>query len=284
MLPALVALVLAGPLGAAEPDRSPLLADGFLQKVKPSVKQMLTFTFNGPRLAIDPNAWGTPPKEDAELTPLREDRQPLHVLFTQVQSLGEMRSAGSSGGGNEWSRRFSGEKLSGALRTSRGVLLLLQFHEAGEGGRAIEYADDGKGTFRLQVTHPEGDMILLSQTPKGGFRGVAMLGKRTFAGQGESFADFYKQHRRVVETDMLPILAHFGIEPVLSPQDPRIEKAVLARLTRTSDSLEKAKKLLADLDSDQFRTREGEQDSHGRLHHLPRPRARKQKDERTRWR
>ena len=55
-----------------------------------------------------------------------------------------------------------------------------------------------------------------------------MIGKRTFAGQGESFADFYKQHRAIVETEVLPILAHYGIEPVLSPQDPRIRKAVLA--------------------------------------------------------
>jgi hypothetical protein len=258
-----VLALLAGKLVAAEPEgkpeKSPLLADGMLQQVKPSIRQMLTFTFNGPKLAIDSKAWGAAPKDDKKPPPpfgFREDLHPIDILFNQVQNQAAIHSAGSSGGGGERSRRFNGTKLNGSLRTRDQALLLLHFEEAGEGGRAIEFADDGKGAFRLQVTHSEGDMILLIQTPKGGFRGVAMLGKRTFAGQGDSFTDFYKQHRATMEADILPILGHFGIEPVLSPFDPGIKKNVIALLQRSPDSLDKGKKLLADLDNDQFTVRE----------------------------
>jgi hypothetical protein len=244
----LAALLFLGPLGAAEPEPTPLLAKGFLQQIKPSVREILTFGFDGGKLSLGAKVPGF-----VKPVPAAPERLcHLEQIFTQAEVL----SDSDNNDNDERNRNFTGTNLNGVLHTRRAALLLLRLEEVGGRGRTLEYAVDGKNGFRLQLTHPDGDMILLGQTPKGRFRCVAILGKRTFAGQGDSFVDFCKQHRVVMETDVLPILAHFGVEPILSSQDARVKKVVLARLTRTPDILEHAKKLLADLDSDQFSVRE----------------------------
>jgi hypothetical protein len=159
-------------------------------------------------------------------------------------------------GNDERRLSYTGGKCNGRVATKGDLLKEIAFEETGEGGRSIEYTEDGKGGFRLQITHPDGDLILLLQTPKGAFRTVALVGGETFAGQAESFAAFYKQHRKVMEGDILPVLSRFGIQPVLSAAEPKVRKTVTALLQRTPDSIDEGKKLLGELDSEQFAVRE----------------------------
>src|SRR5262249_31403624 len=152
-----------------------------------------TFTFDGGKLSLGSIASSSAKPDAAARVRLGHVEQ----IFDQVQDQVNLIANGSSDGDGdaELTRHFTGRNLNGVLHKRRAALLLLRFEEVGNGDRTLEYADDGKGGFRLRLTHPDGDMILLSQTPKGGFRCVAMLGKRIFAGQGDSFVDFYKQHR-----------------------------------------------------------------------------------------
>jgi hypothetical protein len=120
----------------------------------------------------------------------------------------------------------------------------------------LEFSDDGRGGFRIQLTHPDGDLILLHQPRNRSFTAVALVAGQLFAGHGKSFLTFFRQHQQQTTTHVLPALAEFGIYPILSPHTPKVRKAVLAALLRKPEALAEGKRLLADLDSEQFAARE----------------------------
>jgi hypothetical protein len=150
---------------------------------------------------------------------------------------------------------FSGNKMNGSLHLRRETLRL-NLEEVQGPQRTLEFSDDGQGAFRLQVSHPEGDLILMNQGRKGAFSVVALLGDRMLSGKGESFVAYYRQHRQDMEAHILPALASLGIQPILAPNAPRVRRATLALLLRTPETLEEGKQLLADLDDDQMVVRE----------------------------
>jgi hypothetical protein len=249
---------------AAEPEskaeKSPLVGDGFFKDVKQPIGQMLGFTFDGPRLKLDRKAWGAAPKQkDAPVVwvgPGFGAAHPIETLFRTVQNAAGAGGSGMSISNNDRRVNFNGGKMNGLVHTRGDQVTQLQFQETGDSGRTLEFGEDGKGGFRLQFSHTDGDIILLSQTPKGAFRAIAMVNGKTFAGQAESFTAFYKQHRSVMESDILPILAHVGVQPIMSPQEAKVKHAVAALLQRSPASVEEGKKLVSDLDSEQFAVRE----------------------------
>jgi hypothetical protein len=245
-----------------KPDKSPLVAEGVLQKVRQHLGRMLPFTFEGQRLKIDRKAWGAAPKAK-ETMPQRvkfgnfvNTPHPTEAHFRQLQSAAEAWSTGMSVSNEERTIQFSGGKLTGKLHTRGQTIRDIMLEESAEPRRTLRFGEDGRGGFRLEAAHPHGDMILLAQTPSGVFRAVVFLGGRTFAGQGISFTAFYRQHRALMEADILPVLQHFGIKPVLGANDASVRTAVLARLQRTSETLQEGQKLLADLESEKFAVRE----------------------------
>jgi hypothetical protein len=259
---------------AGEPGgqyRSPLTAAGLFQQLRQPLGQMLPFTFEGPRLWIDRKAWGATPK-GKESFPKGANfgrwgtAHPVEGYFRQIQATAEVRGTGMSVGGDEREIHFSGGKLHGRLNTRGDIVRNVTLEEVAEPRRSFRFSEDGGGGFRLEVSHPGGDMILLAQTrvaktsggqaSGGSFRAVAFLGNRTFAGQGATFTAFYRQHRTVMEADILPLLQQFGIKPILGTQEPQVRKAVLARLLRNPETLQQAKSLLADLENARFAVRE----------------------------
>src|SRR5262249_49561926 len=122
--------------------------------------------------------------------------------------------------------------------------------------RTLEFADDGQGGMRFQVLHPDGDVIWLKQDRKGTVVAVAMTGGQLFAAEAESFVAFLRQHRERMDTQFLPVLQHYGIQPVPPLQTPQVRQAVLAQLLRSPATLAEGKRLLVSLDSTKFVERE----------------------------
>jgi hypothetical protein len=258
---------------ATPPAKSPLASDGFFQSVKEPVSKMFAVTFDGPKLKLDRKAWGEKAKDDKKgggaAAGIGGGRiviggfgggfgggHPVETLFHQIQNTAGVGGSGMGISGDDRTVHFSGGKCNGQLHTRGDTVRQLQLEETEGPGRTIELNEDGKGGFRMQLLHPDGDLVMVQQTPKGAFRVVALVGGRTFAGQGESFTAFYKQHRAAMENDVLPILNKFGIDPIVSPKDAKVKGAVLASILRSPETIDAGKKLIDQLDSDQFAVRD----------------------------
>jgi hypothetical protein len=201
---------------------------------------------------------------------------PIKALFQKIESTaGIGRDSGrmTSGdlvithGGDKTSGRLSmrnstdleasfwSDKLSGRLH-ARGGSVRVTLEETQAPQRTLEFSQDGRGELRLQLTHPDGDQVLLHQARHGKFLAVAVVGGQTFTGQAESFLALLRQHRREMEAHILPVLEHGGICLVPSPHMPSIRKGVLGILLRTAETQAEGNKLLTDLDHDSFAVRE----------------------------
>ena len=122
--------------------------------------------------------------------------------------------------------------------------------------RQLEFHTDADTAICLKLSNREGDVISLRQERGGRFAIVAMLGENTFADQRNSFAGFVKANRRLVSNEILPALAQFGFEPILSPDSFGVRHAVVASLLSADEIQAEGKRLIADLNSDDYETRE----------------------------
>jgi hypothetical protein len=85
---------------------------------------------------------------------------------------------------------------------------------------------------------------------------VTTIGGRLFAGHGESYQAFLRQHQAEMETNLLPTLRLFGIDPMPAVLSTDVRKAAIDLLKRTPETLAEGRKLLADLDSNSFEVRD----------------------------
>jgi RNA polymerase sigma factor (sigma-70 family) len=218
--------------------KSPLLADGYFQELKEPLQKMFGMKLDGGQLKIH---W-------------RSKREPVEAHFLDLRAAtGSSREISHTGNRTHFVRDFAG-KCEGTL-IQRGKPVHLRVQESAEPGRTIELSDDGTGGFWLQISHPDGDYIMLKQTSRGAISALSAVAGNTFAGQGESFTAFYKQHRQAMDRDFLPVLDRFGIAPFLSPMEARVRKAVLAQLVRSPETVAQAEKLIVQLDHDEFAVR-----------------------------
>src|SRR5262249_44982773 len=118
------------------------------------------------------------------------------------------------------------------------------------------FCTDGHSAFEIRLTGRDGDMISLREASNGRFSVVALLGKTTFADQRDSFAAFVKANRQLVSDDLLPALAQFGFEPILPPDSFGVRHAVIVSLLSADQIQGEGKRLVADLNSDDYNTRE----------------------------
>lgn len=237
-----------------QPAKSPLMADGFLQQVRGPLERILQFRLEGDNLKIDRKSWeaaakDAPPDRFGQLTPLA-------VLFRQIRhAAGAYSSSESAARGGEHQITFIGNNLSGQLHT-RGQVVHLRLEEAQGPQRSLEFRDDGQGGLRVLLIHADGDLILLNQARKGGFTATVVTAGQVFVKQEASFLAFLRKHHRDLDAHFLPVLDALGIQPILSPNAPRVRKAVLAQITRTPEMLAEGKALFADLESDKFKVRD----------------------------
>ncbi len=238
--------------------KSALLAEGQLQQVRTPLAKILQFTFDGPNLALDRKSWDAGLKDAlprAAAVNAVNQALPIEGLYRQIQSAAGPTGNSMSVGGRDRTLSFVGRDLHGRLEI-RGDAVRMSLEEAEAPRRILEFSDDAQGNFRIQLTHPDGDLLLLQQTRKGVVNAVVTSGGRVFAGQGENFLAFLRKHRQAADTLILPVLEQFGGQPVLALNTPQVRNAVLAQVLRTPEALAEGRRLLADLDSAKFPVRE----------------------------
>jgi hypothetical protein len=190
---------------------------------------------------------------------------PMYTLFQKIEQVTRQGSAqhfsqhgpsyGSHGGKKEWGSAFEGDLLSGQWNSDNDSDKMI-FEEKKSPHRTVEFAMDQETGFRIQVSNPEGELILLRQEPDGAFSVVAMLAGKVKKYEADTFLALVRQNHLALEADVLPVLEQFGICLIAEPNSPQVQKVVLRLLLNTNDSEEKGKKLLADLASDDEETYE----------------------------
>jgi hypothetical protein len=124
---------------------------------------------------------------------------------------------------------FDGQELSGRLRIEDQAVTL-SLKEERPPYTILEVSDDGQGQFRLMLMQDAGEVLLSIRSEKGSFRLVHVDETQQSRYAAASFLDFYRRHRRYVETQLLPMLRQVGISPPLVPYDPPVKAAVIGAL------------------------------------------------------
>lgn len=275
-------------------NKSPLLGDGPLQAIHAPLSKIFQFAVDGDQLKINRAAWDRAAKEiadnpqpnnnaanpfgggapapafggfgNARVAVLNRANfggagpaSPMEALFQQIQRQAQVgsRSMSSGSGGSNTTRTnsFSSDSLSGELSIT-GDAVRLSLTESALPKRALQFSTEPDAGFRMELTHPDGDMILLSENRQGRFTVVAIVGGKVFSDQADSFLAFYKHNRQRLDADIFPALSPLGICPILSPDSPEVQQAVLAVLLRTPELTAEGNKLLDQLDSDSIDDRE----------------------------
>ena len=137
-------------------------------------------------------------------------------LFDELRKVSNNREGGSgqTGTGDDarWDASFGNDKLSGHIEAStKQEKLVLQ--ELKLPKRTLELRTFDRQALLMQISNRDGDLISLRSAPNGRFTIVVIDKDTVFADQSDSFAEFVKQHRQLMEIDLLPALAKFGINP-----------------------------------------------------------------------
>ena len=246
-------------------DKSPLAADGELQKLREPLSQIFQLKLESGNLKFDRSAWETAAAEierksvaaakDAENLPpgmdpespqglryrarllqdkaLQLERQQrigslpsFLVLFQNVeeQSRHGQRSTGgatgysSNGKQKTYRRTFEGKTLTGEARTDNdGDSFTVR--ELESPNRTLELSSNSDTGFRIELSDPAGNLILLRQRPDC-FSAVSVVAGKVQIAEGKSFVDACRRNRAQMEADLLPVLARFGFCPVVSPGEP----------------------------------------------------------------
>lgn len=190
----------------------------------------------------------------------------LHAIFRALQERARKASRSFAGGSDlpsssihngwkQWQSGFAGETLSGELRTNNGGEEL-QLQELEPPRRMLEFRCGNDASMLLQLTDREGETIVLRQDGKGRFFLAIIAAETTIADEAESFIALVKQHRQLIESDVLPVLARIGVRPILPSEASEVRVVVWASLLRGPEARAEGERLLGDLDSDSFDVRE----------------------------
>ena len=235
----------------------PLAQNGVLNKAQPQFEQIFQFAFDGAKIKLERSGWGDVPKTPAKpAVGVMANAPPIELIFNQIRTnAGQVTSSGGSYSTRYRDLHFGGANLSGRIRTS-GDVVRMEFEEMHAPQRTLEWTDDGQGALKMMLSQPDGDLLLLQQSKQGTFTMTGVIGGKPFAAQGATFLAMYKQHRQVMDTQVLPVLQSLAIRLIPSPTTPEMKKAVLALITRTPELIAEGKKLIGALDSEKFQTRD----------------------------
>jgi hypothetical protein len=272
----------AGPAGEAPAEERPKpgFEKGPLQTVAEPLKNILRLTFAGGRLRLDRDYWATQfqgktrqqrikkladkmvasgvPRRLADRRAERTMTGPnLQVLFQQLKAAAGSASSSTSSSGSRTQMSFSGRSLSASLAID-GEKVDVRVQEQVAPSRVLLAGADETGSLRITLLSPGSDLVLVvSQAADGQVKVVHIRGEEVLRGRGRTFLAYYRQNRRYVEDELLPLLAHVGIALELSPGDPRVAEAVLSALRRpvTPQEIARAKQLIEQLGGDSYAQR-----------------------------
>ncbi len=273
---ALVLPVRPAPAADGDGDSS----KGRLQNVAPITRRILPLTVDQGTLRLDRDSWSRPaegkagedlkaefeaalvkqglPKEwAARQAEEMAGASDVERLFNLLQLASRSHGSSRSHGNNERSQSFSGGGLAGTLALSSESVRIELGEEQGA-KRSVEVRDDGAGTLRLSASAGDGSFLLLLHQAKGGRFSVALVeGDAPFSAAAESYPAFYRAHRAVVETRLLPLLAALGVGTPPSAESPDVRQAVLDLLRPVADAEREAvDAAIAGLDNEDHAERE----------------------------
>jgi hypothetical protein len=151
---------------------------------------------------------------------------PLCTLFQKIEATARMGSRSFSGGGPsfnsngkwmEWQSAFEGKSLSGQL-VSNNDEERLALQEKTEPNRTLDFVIYQRSGFRIQISNPEGELILLRQMPDGAFSVITMLASKVQKYEAETFEELVRLNRTALEADVLPALKQCGIVLIADSQ------------------------------------------------------------------
>lgn len=258
---------------------SSFLAEGAFTGLGEPLRTLITLRLDGTRVRLDREAWETPPgkaeqdrRQQMIETLVRKGmpREMAERHFANVNraspperafsDLREAVGAGSTGTMMNTQGKtlyFGGMVLTGRLHLTE-TEVQIALAEVNSPGRSLDLRDAGDGSFRLLVTHPEGDVLMLSQAPGGEvvLMQITGGGRDLFTAHAPSFVKLYEQHRQRCVGQWLPALRRLGLGVTLSPDHPPVRQAVLDLLRPVSPE-EQARyaAILANLEHPDYPTR-----------------------------
>ncbi|HUU21838.1 MAG TPA: hypothetical protein VM389_04815, partial [Phycisphaerae bacterium] len=276
----------AGPQGdgeSAEAARS----DGPLWEGREDVGGLLALTGVGRRLCFDRSHWADVlAKEDRAALTAREQRggtvfNPRSVagwpkdgaelaengrlafeLFKrrcEKRGKGGGGGSGSSAGGDRVSAHFSIGGLGADFAVAgRGSEVRVSLEERAEPRRRLSLMDEADGTFRLEIIGvTDGSLLLIHQAPGGRFSVAEIRGGALFVAGAESFLAFCRRFPQRTEDRILARVRRVGVLVPPHPYSPQARDAVASTLGGdTKRDRDEARRLIAELDADEYRRRE----------------------------
>jgi hypothetical protein len=236
-----------------------------LEELSDAVGKLLNLTIEETRLALDGTSWEKENKENGE-APAPAAGLRLRVGVGQPSGIDRrFRELGKAAGGGGFSmttsgryrsQRFTGAGLDGELYVSADrIRITLRETDAPRNQLNVESETDGD--LRIVHTNGRGDILVLAQQPDGPCAAAHITKDDAFTGRAESFPAFYRKHAAYVDGRLFPLLRRLGVHLFPGRLSPEVIRAVCVRLRPLTDAERAAfARLLAQLDHDDFRTRE----------------------------
>lgn len=189
----------------------------------------------------------------------QQDDSSFGKLFQAIASKAGGRGFSSRSSMTHVSRSFQGSQLQGAVdaSTDEGGLVKIEFTELTGSERALAWSDMPTGVTRIEISDKSANILILTQANDGGVSLVLVDGQQPVAIKARNLAALYREHGDIMAKRVLPVFEQVGVMLPPHPMDDRIIAGVLQSLRQ--DKVEEAKqaeKLIAELESDDFATRE----------------------------
>jgi hypothetical protein len=251
LLPTLATFARAAEPPSIDLRNSALLGSGDLQSLREPLTKIFAFKIDDGKLTIDREAWEQSAKGFHKANPDADDDFPgaqqalannpeaaaqmklamamsklmrdssgpkpaIISLFEELRKVSKNSGGGSGHGGTgddaQWDASFGNEKLSGQIDASKKQERLV-VRELNSPKQTLVLRTFDRQALLVQISNRDGDLISLRSAPSGRFSLVVIDKDTVFADQSDSFAEFVKQHRQLMETDLLPALAKLGVNP-----------------------------------------------------------------------
>ncbi len=277
---------LVGSGGAAQAGENGLInKDGALSSIADDVSKLATFSLidgkvrldrehiekeaeklggnnnnnqpNAPRQIIMPN--GQQIQIQARGFGGQQDDSSFTRLFQEIASKAGGRGFSSITGMDHVSRSFKGSQLQGSLEASsdKEGLVKIDFTELAGSERVLAFSDLPTGVTRIAISDKSANILILTQANDGGVSLVLVDDQQPLAIKARNLAELYREHSDIMAKRVLPVFEQVGVKLPPHPMDDRIIAGVLQSLRQ--DKVEEAKqaeKLIEELESDDFATRE----------------------------
>jgi hypothetical protein len=142
--------------------------------------------------------------------------------FLRIQGWVRFGSKGfSANGGGDGDASFTGDTLRGRRRDQFDSedLIFIEMHSP---KRTLELHFGRAGQFQIRLSSAD-EFVALEREFGGTFSVIAVVDGQLFVEQEKSFVEFCRRHRALMELDVLPLYAKFGIRVPVPRNDDQVE-------------------------------------------------------------